>query len=165
MLLRTLFQHLKYFLAKSDMFWFQHHVHAYSYPTLFSFFSWSAFFLLRGSQCKGMYGGGCLWDGGGRCQRCLCLLHWASHPVALCPDAGQRRHRRSGPHRGRGSWGGAQQGVPCRSTSSTGQYRSAWAPPPPLPSLIIPSMQTIKEQIHSHTVKHCLVFLTFSHPG
>lgn len=55
----------------------------------------------------------------------------SSHPVAICSDAGQRNHRRIGvdqttPQR-EGEQGGARQGVACHSTSSTGQYRMAWA--------------------------------------
>ncbi len=49
-----------------------------------------------------------------------------------------------------GELGGAQQGVPCRSTSSTGQYRSAWAPPRLL-SPIIPSILMTKRKMHLHT--------------
>lgn len=59
----------------------------------------------------------------------------SSHPVAICSDTGQRNRRRIGvdqttPQR-EGEQGGAWQGVACHSTSSTGQYRTAWAPPSP----------------------------------
>ncbi len=147
----SLFRYIKKIYAKSDLFWFHPRMPRYLISVYF-FFSWSAL-ITMGVCCPSVRedGVGCHWDGGGRCQRCLSLLPWASHPVALCPDAGQRRHRRSGPHRGRGSWGGAQQGVPCRSTSSTGQYRSAWAAPPLL-SPIIPSMLMTKRKMHPHTV-------------
>lgn len=62
----------------------------------------------------------------------------SSHPVAICSDAGQRTRRRIGvdqttPQR-EGEQGGAWQGVACHSTSSTGQYRTAWAPPSPPPA-------------------------------
>lgn len=62
----------------------------------------------------------------------------SSHPVAICSDAGQRNRRRIGvdqttPLR-EGEQGGAWQGVACHSTSSTGQYRTAWAPPSPPPA-------------------------------
>lgn len=62
----------------------------------------------------------------------------SSHSVAICLDAGQRIRRRIGvdqttPQR-EGEQGGAWQGVACHSTSSTGQYRTAWAPPSPPPA-------------------------------
>lgn len=90
------------------------------------------------------------WDGewSGQCknsvlQSTLPAHHppSSSHPVAICSDAGQRNRRRIGvdqttPQR-EGEQGGARQGVACHSTSSTGQYRTAWATlsPPPAHSL------------------------------
>lgn len=78
---------------------------------------------------------GCYWCGGRRCQCTPCWVPPTFHLVALCPDAGKRRDQPSGaeevtPQR-EGELGGAQQGVPCHSTSSTGQYGTACAPPTP----------------------------------
>lgn len=85
-----------------------------------------------GWQCVGM------GSGPGQVQKLGCCGYTSahcppssSHPVAICSDAGQRNHRRIGvdqttPQR-EGEQGGARQGVACHSTSSTGQYRMAWA--------------------------------------
>lgn len=87
-----------------------------------------------GLQCGRMQRDFCLGSRGRHSAECTSCPPSSSHPVTLCSDAGQRSRRRIGvdqttPRR-EGELGGARQGVACRSTSSTGQYRTAWAPRP-----------------------------------
>lgn len=109
--------------------------HRWSVLRCFLFFFASLYFLVSSAAGFTVRVTGRVWGcsrecnrGGGR--RCQC---WRSplaalnlSPCAVCPDAGQRRDEAT-PHRQGEPGGVRRQGgnAPCRSTSSTGQYRTA----------------------------------------
>lgn len=109
-------------------------------------------FLPWGSQCSGIYGGDVF---GTQEADASAVCAFCPQPLTLLPCVQMLARGGTGavdPTEGGGAGGEHSRVRPAAQLPaqvSTGAHEH----PPPLPSLIIPSMQTIKGKLHSHNLK------------